>query len=83
MRATCANVIGWPVSWRRCSAWVARWRVWSERWQAAAVKRRGRWSWCGVCNVFERGDEPVEVVVDLAVVVGQSELAVGFGGGDE
>ena len=59
------------------------WRVGGFGLSVGGRRRRGRWSWCGVCNVFERGDELAEVVVDLAVVVGLSELAVGFGGGDE
>ena len=59
------------------------WRVGGFGRSVGGRRRRGRWSWCGVCNVFERGDELVEVVVDLAVVVGEAEPAVGFGGGDE
>ena len=49
-------------------------------------KRRERFccrrSWC-FPDGFEGVDEPVEVVVDVAVVGGETKLSVGFGGGDE
>src|SRR5665811_172887 len=61
---------------------TARWRVSRDRCCAAAASASWRESVIGV-QFFEGGDEGVEVVVDSAVVVDESEVAVGFGGGDQ
>ncbi len=44
---------------------------------------RASWRWLWGVQFFEGGDEGVEVVVDPAVFFHESELPVGFGGGDQ
>lgn len=89
-RATVSKVIGVPAWSSSRRAWMALARVSSRRRWAVEIRgpvlsaRIGS-SFClaTVAVVFERGDDPVEVVGDLAVHLDLPELTAGFGGGDD
>src|SRR5215211_5053757 len=90
-RATVSKLTGWPAACRRRSAAMARWRVSRARRRAAAT----RW-WELSARIghlpavvglavagFQRTDDPVQVGQDLLVHLGQPQLPVGGGGGQQ